>query len=141
VFGIDVSNGMLRQGAAYSAKEGIRNIHFARARVEALPFESETFNAAICCGSLHLFADTIVALREIARVMKPGAVLSSYTFTPGRRGLLRYRGMRERLAVKQGLHVFELPEIERYLTASGFQDFNPEVAGSILTFTARKTFS
>jgi ubiquinone/menaquinone biosynthesis C-methylase UbiE len=32
VFGIDVSMGMLRQGAAYVAKEGIPNVHFARAR-------------------------------------------------------------------------------------------------------------
>ena len=53
VFGIDVSSGMLRQGAAYIAKEGNRNVHFARARVEALPFEDGFFDAAVCCrGSL-----------------------------------------------------------------------------------------
>ena len=40
VFGIDVSMGMLRQGVVYTAKEGIPNMHFARARVEALPFEA-----------------------------------------------------------------------------------------------------
>ena len=39
---------------------------------------------------------------------------------------------------RHGLHVFELPEMERYLAASGFTDFQPEVAGSILTFSARK---
>ena len=85
VFGIDVSMGMLRQGVAYAAKEGIRNVHFARARVEALPFEDGLFDATLCCGSLHLFADTVVALREMARVMKPGAVLSVFTFSAGRR--------------------------------------------------------
>src|SRR5579863_9561858 len=90
VFGIDISKGMLGQGAAYLAKEGIRNVHFARARVEALPFENEFFDAAICCGSLHLFADTAVALREIARVMKPSASLCVFTFTAGRGGILKF---------------------------------------------------
>ena len=32
------------------------------------------FDAVICCGSLHLFTDTIAALKEMARVMKPGAL-------------------------------------------------------------------
>lgn len=138
VFGIDVSIGMLRQGTAYTAKEGIPNVHFARARVEALPFEDGLFDAALCCGSLHLFADTVIALREIARVMKPAAILSVFTFTPGRGGVLKFRRVREWSLKKHGLHVFELSEMEQLLAASGFQDFHSEVCGSILTFSARK---
>jgi ubiquinone/menaquinone biosynthesis C-methylase UbiE len=138
VFGIDVSMGMLRQGAAYVAKEGVPNVHFARARVEALPFEDGLFDAALCCGSLHLFADTVIALREMARVMKPAAILSVLTFTAGHGGVLKFRWVREWNRRKHGLHVFELSEMETYLIASGFQDFQPEVRGSILTFSARK---
>ena len=138
VFGIDVSGRMLRQGAAYAAKEGITNVHFARARVEALPFENRLFDAVTCCGSLHLFEDTIVALREIARVMKPAAILSVFTFTAGDAGILKSRRVREWSFKNQGLHVFELPEMDGYLSASGFQDFQAEVSGSILTFSARK---
>jgi len=138
VFGIDVSMGMLRQGAAYVAKDGIPNVHFARARVEALPFEDSVFDAALCCGSLHLFADTVTALREMTRVMKPAAVLSVFTFTAGHGGILRFRSVREWNRRNQGLHVFELPEMEQYLIAAGFEDFQPEVSGSILTFSARK---
>jgi len=138
VFGIDVSMGMLRQGSAYAVSESIPRIHFARARVEALPFEDAFFDAVLCCGSLHIFADTTVALREMARVMKPAAILATFTFTPGRGGILKFRRAREWLCRDYGLHVFELPEIERYLTASGFKDFHPEVSGSILTFSARK---
>jgi len=138
VFGIDVSMGMLRQGAAYTAKEGVTGMHFARARVEALPFADGFFDATLCCGSLHLFTDTLTALREMARVMKPGAVLAVFTFTAGRGGILRYRRVRARMHRDHGLHVFELPEIEQYLTDSGFEDFQPDVSGSILTFSARK---
>ena len=137
VFGIDVSRGMLRQGAAYAAREGIANIHFARARVEALPFEREFFDGVLCCGSLHLFADTVIALREMARVMKPAAILSVFTFTAGEAGILKYRRVRE-WGCKNGLHVFELSEMERYLDAAGFERFEPEVFGSILTFSARR---
>jgi hypothetical protein len=36
------------------------------------------------------------------------------------------------------LHVFELSEMEQYLTPSGFEDFQPDVSGSMLTFSARK---
>ena len=138
VFGIDVSMGMLRQGAAYVAKDGLPNVHFARARVEALPFEDGLFDAALCCGSLHLFADTVIALREMARVMKPAAILSVFTFTAGRGGVLKFRRVREWSLKNHGLHVFDLAEMEQYLTASGFEDFQPEVSGSILTFSARK---
>jgi ubiquinone/menaquinone biosynthesis C-methylase UbiE len=138
VFGIDVSMGMLRQGAAYVAKEGIPNVHFARARVESLPFEDGLFDAVLCCGSLHLFADTLIALREMARVMKPAAILSVFTFAAGRGGILKFRRVREWSLKNHGLHVFELPEMDRYLTASGFEDFQPEISGSTLTFSARK---
>jgi SAM-dependent methyltransferase len=138
VFGIDVSMGMIRQGAAYIAKEGNSHMRFARARVEALPFEDGLFDAALCCGSLHLFADTVIALREMARVMKPAAMLSVFTFTAGRGGILKFRRVREWNRRNHGLHVFDLSEMDRYLTASGFTDFQPEVSGSTLTFSARK---
>src|ERR1035438_7365975 len=138
VFGIDVSIGMLRQGAAYAAKEGTPNVHFARARVEALPFEDGLFDAALCCGSLHLFADTVIALREMARVMKPGAILAVFTFVAGRGGILKFRCVREWSLRNHGLHVFDLSEMEQILTTSGFTGFQPEVSGSILTFRARK---
>lgn len=138
VFGIDVSMGMLRQGGAYTAAEGISNMHFARARVEALPFENGLFDATLCCGSLHLFTDTVIALREMARVMRPGAILAVFTFTAGTGGILEFRRVREWSRREHGLHVFELPEMEQYLTASGFTEFRPDVSGSTLTFSARK---
>jgi len=106
VFGIDVSMGMLRQGAVYVKKERIPNMHFARARVEALPFEGRIFDAALCCGSLHLFADTVIALREMARVTKPAAILSVFTFGVGCRGILKYRSVQESSRRNHGLHVF-----------------------------------
>ena len=88
---------MLRQAAAYVTQEGIGNIQFARASADALPFPAAFFNVALCGGALHLFPDTVAALREIARVMKPGALLAVTTFTPARVGILRFQRIRERI--------------------------------------------
>ena len=84
--------------------------------MEALPFENGVFDAS--CGSLHLFADTVVALREMARVMKPGAILSVFTFTAGSGGILKYRGFREWSLRKHGLHVFDLINLKQNLADS-----------------------
>jgi hypothetical protein len=73
----------------------------------------------------------------MARVTKPGAILSVFTFTPADAGILKYRQVRE-WSRKHGLHVFEIPEMSRYLADSKFEDFRPEVSGSILTFSARR---
>ncbi|MBN1810565.1 MAG: class I SAM-dependent methyltransferase [Anaerolineae bacterium] len=83
VYGIDISMGMLRKGMAYVARDGVSGVHLARARVEELPFENAVFDGVICSGSLHLFPDTVLALREIARTMKAGAPLSVQTFVAG----------------------------------------------------------
>jgi ubiquinone/menaquinone biosynthesis C-methylase UbiE/uncharacterized protein YbaR (Trm112 family) len=138
VYGIDVSIGMLIQGALYVSEEANSHMHFARARVESLPFSNGFFDAVICSGSLHLFSDTVIALREMARVMKPKSILSVFTFGAGRGGILKSRSVREWRRRKHGLHVFELPEIRDYLSASGFEDFEPQMSGSILTFSARR---
>ena len=69
---------------------------------------------------------------------RPAAILSVFTFAAGRGGILKFRRVREWSLKNHGLHVFELPEMDRYLTASGFEDFQPEISGSTLTFSARK---
>lgn len=38
----------------------------------ALPWEDDTFTAAVCLGSLEYFPDQVAALREMQRVLRPG---------------------------------------------------------------------
>jgi len=54
------------------------------------------------------------------------------------RSILTFRRVPGRSFKHHGLHVFELPEMEQYLGVASFEDFRPEVSGSILTFGARK---
>ncbi len=137
VLGIDICMSMLRQGVRYVEKEHIPNIHFARAAVEALPFRSGLFDAAINAGSLNHFPDTVLALREINRTMKSGAPLAVMCFYAGSRGIIKTKSLRER-AQKRGGHIFELPQLERYVAEAGFEDFRPQTYGSIVVCSARK---
>ncbi len=137
VYGIDISLGMLRVGQGFVAKEGITQMHFSRADVERLPFGERLFAGCLTCGSLHLFPDTVKALGEIGRTLKTGAPLVVITFTNGTQGLFKYRWAQERVQ-RRGFHLFPLDEAERCLSETGFEQFEPEVYGSLLLFTARK---
>jgi len=139
VFGIDISAGMLEQGRRYARREHVPNIAFARARVEGLPFANETFAAALCCGSLHLFEDTALALREIARTLKPGALLVGVTFTPSNMGLLRFATMRKYVVQRHHARLFEVKNLGDILSHAGFEDYRPRTYGSGLIFSARRS--
>jgi SAM-dependent methyltransferase len=133
VYGIDISTGMLRQGMTYVARDGVSGVHLARAQVEGLPFEDAVFDGVICSGSLHLFPDTVLALREIARTMKVGAPLSVQTFIAGGQSAFM------RLLGKwRDVKAFDLPQLQQYLAEAGFERFQPKLDGIFLTFSARK---
>jgi ubiquinone/menaquinone biosynthesis C-methylase UbiE len=132
VYGIDISMGVLQQGMTYVTRDGAPGVHLARARVEELPFENAVFDGTVCSGSLHLFPDTVLSLREIARTMKPGAPLSVQTFVVGKTIINRF------MQKRSWLHTFELVELQQYLAEAGFEGFQPELDGIVLTFSARK---
>ena len=140
VYGIDISTGMLERGTAYAQREQVTNMRFARAQVEALPFGHAIFDAAICSGSLHLFQDTVLALREIGRTLKPGARLAIVTFTAGNAGFLRFAPVLN-LVRKKGLRTFEIPELQGILIEAGFNNYRPTTYGSVLICFAQKSDS
>jgi ubiquinone/menaquinone biosynthesis C-methylase UbiE len=138
VHGIDTSMGMLRKGVLYARRDQIQNMQFARARVEKLPFGPAVFDAAICGGALHLFRDPLLALREIGRTLRKRAPLAVTTLINGHRGILRFRSIRRHAEQHQGTHVFELHELEQYLSDSGFERFEPRIYGSLLVFRVQR---
>ena len=140
VYGIDISWSMLRQGVGMVAS-GKRSIpmHFAHARVEALPFHDGQFDAAYCGGALHGFPDTVGSLREIGRTLKPGAPLVVLTFLNRDQPLVRLRHRAEARNDKLvKLHMFEVAELEGALAQAGFEGFEPLIYGGIIIFRARK---
>ncbi len=139
VYGIDISWSMLRQGLRVAARKRVSQIHFAHARVEALPVGERRFDAAYCGGALHGFPDTVGALREIGRTLKAGAPLVVLTFLDRDQPFFRMRRRAEARDEKLlKLHFFEVPELEQALHSAGYEQFEPQEVGGLIFFRARK---
>jgi len=138
IYGIDMSWGMLRQGAALASREGLNALHFARALAEALPFPDGCFDAALCGAALHLLADPLQGLAEMSRTLKAGAPLAATTIMAGKTGLFKYGAFREHLRTTHGLRTFSLPELAQLTARAGFEDFQSQVFGSLVAFRVRK---
>jgi ubiquinone/menaquinone biosynthesis C-methylase UbiE/uncharacterized protein YbaR (Trm112 family) len=141
IYGVDVSWGMLRQGATLASREGYQTVHFARALAEALPFPDGCFDAGLSGVALHLLADPLHGLKEIWRTLKPGAPLAATTIIAGETGLFKFRAFRQHIRTAHGMHVFTVPELSRLTAQAGFEDFQAHVFGSLVAFRARKTLS
>ncbi len=68
VWGLDCSEEML--AAARQTAPGATLVH---GDLEALPYADDAFDAIMACNSVHFAADPLQALRELARVARPGA--------------------------------------------------------------------
>ena len=121
-----------KAGLVFLAREGIDNVFLARATVERLPFGDAAFDGAICCGSLHLFPDPLIALREIARTLKAKAPLALQTFLTGR------KDGANTLNDKIGYHKYEAEELRGRLEAAGFGEIGIKEVGTVLLAKARK---
>lgn len=132
VYGIDLSKGMLRQGARYLQKAATTNVHLARANVMKLPFGNGPFDGAVCAGSIHLFPDPKGALIEIGRTMKVGAPFAVQTFLP------KSNANKQSIKNRTGFHEFQPDELLQHMTDAGFGDFTTNALGTVLTVGSRK---
>ena len=75
IVGIDRSADSLEQARALVAGHGLNNVQFQQCDASVLPFEDGAFDGAFVCFVLEHLADPEGALRELRRVLKPGAKL------------------------------------------------------------------
>ena len=68
--GVDLSVKMIEQ--ARKAADGARNVEFQQANAEELPFHDSSFDRVISTMSFHHWLRPSVAMKEIARVLRPG---------------------------------------------------------------------
>jgi len=54
---------------------GLRNAAFEQASALSLPYDDATFDAVVCQFGIMFFPDKLVALKEAARVLRPGGQL------------------------------------------------------------------
>jgi SAM-dependent methyltransferase len=69
VWGVDIAEPMVARAAARFGSD-----RFRVADIEHMPFATNTFDAVICLGVIEYLASDEAALREIARVLKPGGI-------------------------------------------------------------------
>ncbi len=74
ITGVDVSTGMLAE--ARRTTGGAPNVRFVQASAEALPFPDASFDVVVSTSALHYVPDPALAVREMARVLRPGGRLA-----------------------------------------------------------------
>jgi SAM-dependent methyltransferase len=134
VVGIDASRSMLARGAADTERAGIANLALVRGDATALPFRDATFDAACCFAALHLFADPLAALNEIARVLGPGGRIAIMTSV---RRQLTLRPLKPLVERASGMRMFEADEITGALRERGFGGIHQRLAGLVQFVGAR----
>lgn len=75
VVALDVTVPMVQAARAFVAAAGAPGVRFLGADVEALPFRDRTFGTVTCRTAAHHFPSLLPALREVARVLRPGGSL------------------------------------------------------------------
>ncbi|UUZ60814.1 class I SAM-dependent methyltransferase [Nocardioides sp. B-3] len=73
----DISQAMLDRALDVARRRGVEGrVTTAIADVGALPFEDESFDLVVSLTGLHVFPDPRPAIREMVRVLRPGAVIT-----------------------------------------------------------------
>ena len=77
----DLNQDMMKVGRDRLLDEGLPQVQFCCAPAEALPFGDNMFDGACISFGLRNFTDKDQALRELLRVLKPGAALIVLEFS------------------------------------------------------------
>jgi arsenite methyltransferase len=72
VIGIDMTPAMLDKARRAAEESGLQNVEFRRGYAERMPIEDGWADVIISNGVLNLMPDKQAALKEMARVLKPG---------------------------------------------------------------------
>lgn len=134
VYGVDASERMLRRAVHNARREGLV-IELARGDAGALPYADDAFDAAVCCGALHLLPDPSAALSEMGRVVRSDGTVVLTTLVGD--GVFSSRVVR-RTSDLYGMHVFDADELDNVLYEAGFESVEKDRESSLVTVTARR---
>lgn len=72
VYGIDISDGMIKKAESTATKFGSRNVKFIKTELESIPIEDKTVDLVISNCTINHASDKQRVWNEIARILKRG---------------------------------------------------------------------
>ena len=76
VYGVDFTQEQLDKAGRLASEDGLAQVEFHEARIEALPLADGTIDCVISNGVINLCPDKNAVFAEAARVLKPGGRLA-----------------------------------------------------------------
>lgn len=126
VLGLDLSTAMLRRAAYHTYQQGLDNVLLIRGDAQRLPLGGHSLRRVNCSGGLHQVPDLPQALRELARVIQPGGVLSLSALTRPEDAGAVAAWLRQRFQ----LNLVDLPRLGDQLAEAGFVGYESRISGS-----------
>jgi 2-polyprenyl-3-methyl-5-hydroxy-6-metoxy-1,4-benzoquinol methylase len=122
----DFSSTAVEKGAAFAAQRGITGVTWEVGDIQRIAHASESFDTVISCETIEHVPDPALAVRELARVLRPGGRLflttPNYIGTTGLyRGYLRLTGRRFREEGQPINNFNMLPRTIRWVKRAGLR--------------------
>ena len=138
----DFSSVAVAKGKAFADRQGLGNITWIEADIQKIPFPNASFDTVFSCETVEHVPDPQLALRELARVLKPGGTL--FLTTPnylGTMGLYRlYLRLTGRRFTEGGQPINQLtwlPRTQRWLRRAGLLIRSSDTSGHYLPVPGR----